>query len=223
MPPPSPGQRRRYRCTARRRGREKPMLGQRTLKNSIRAQGVGLHTGKKVLMTLRPAAPDTGIVFRRTDLEPPVDIPAKAENVGDTQLGTTLINGDGRVSTVEHLLSAFAGLGIDNAHRRGQRAGSAHHGRQRRSVRVPAAVGRYRRAAHAEAIRAHQAARARGRRRQVGGVPSLRRLQGELRNRVQSPAVQAPRAEGVDGFLHDLVPEGSQSARAPSASCATSR
>ena len=92
------------------------MLGQRTLKNSIRAQGVGLHTGQKVLMTLRPAAPDTGIVFRRTDLDPPVDIRATAENVGDTQLGTTLINGKGRVSTVEHLLSAFAGLGIDNAH-----------------------------------------------------------------------------------------------------------
>jgi len=92
------------------------MLGQRTLKNSIRAQGVGLHTGQKVLMTLRPAAPDSGIVFRRTDMDPPVDIPAKAENVGDTQLGTTLINGKGRISTVEHLLSAFAGLGIDNAH-----------------------------------------------------------------------------------------------------------
>src|SRR3954464_14732398 len=92
------------------------MLGQRTLKNSIRAQGVGLHTGKKVLMTLRPAAADSGIVFRRTDLDPPAEVRAKAENVGDTQLGTTLINGNARVSTVEHLLSAFAGLGIDNAH-----------------------------------------------------------------------------------------------------------
>jgi UDP-3-O-[3-hydroxymyristoyl] N-acetylglucosamine deacetylase len=92
------------------------MLGQRTLKNSIRAQGVGLHTGKKVLMTLRPAAPDSGIVFRRTDLDPPSEVRAYAENVGDTQLGTTLINGSARVSTVEHLLSAFAGLGIDNAH-----------------------------------------------------------------------------------------------------------
>jgi UDP-3-O-[3-hydroxymyristoyl] N-acetylglucosamine deacetylase len=67
-------------------------------------------------MTLRPAAPDTGIVFHRSDMDPPADIPAKAENVGDTQLGTTLINGNARVSTVEHLLSAFAGLGIDNAH-----------------------------------------------------------------------------------------------------------
>ena len=90
------------------------MLGQRTLKNSIRAQGVGLHTGKKVLMTLRAAR--TPASFFATDMDPPVDVPARAENVGDTQLGTTLINGKGRVSTVEHLLSAFAGLGIDNAH-----------------------------------------------------------------------------------------------------------
>ena len=92
------------------------MLRQRTLKNSIRATGVGLHTGKKVFMTLRPAAVDTGIVFRRVDLDEPVDIPAFATNVGDTQLGTTLIKDGVRVSTVEHLLSAFAGLGIDNAY-----------------------------------------------------------------------------------------------------------
>jgi UDP-3-O-[3-hydroxymyristoyl] N-acetylglucosamine deacetylase len=91
------------------------MLNQRTLKNSIRATGVGLHTGKKVLMTLRPAAPYSGIVFRRTDLEQVVDIPAKAANVGETTMGTTLQVGDATVSTVEHLLSALAGLGIDNA------------------------------------------------------------------------------------------------------------
>ena len=91
------------------------MIGQRTLKNTIRATGVGLHTGKKVLMTLRPAAPDSGIVFRRVDLAEPLSIRALAENVGDTMLGTTLVKGDTRVSTVEHLLSAFAGLGIDNA------------------------------------------------------------------------------------------------------------
>src|SRR6266403_1403293 len=91
------------------------MLNQRTLKNSIRATGVGLHTGKKVLMTLRPALPDTGIVFRRTDLDHAVDIKAHAENVGDTTMGTTLQKGDVKVSTVEHLLSALAGLGIDNA------------------------------------------------------------------------------------------------------------
>jgi UDP-3-O-[3-hydroxymyristoyl] N-acetylglucosamine deacetylase len=91
------------------------MLNQRTLKNSIRATGVGLHTGQKVLMTLRPALPDSGIVFRRTDLPRPIDIPARAENVGDTMLGTTLHKGPAKVSTVEHLLSALAGLGIDNA------------------------------------------------------------------------------------------------------------
>ena len=91
------------------------MVGQRTLKNSIRATGVGLHTGTKVFMTVRPAAADTGIVFRRMDLPTPVDINARAENVGETRLGTTLINGEAKVSTVEHLLSAFAGLGIDNA------------------------------------------------------------------------------------------------------------
>jgi len=91
------------------------MVGQRTLKNIMRASGVGLHSGKRILMTVRPAAPDTGIVFRRTDLPEPVDIPARALNVGETMLGTVLSKGEVKVSTVEHLLSAFAGLGIDNA------------------------------------------------------------------------------------------------------------
>jgi UDP-3-O-[3-hydroxymyristoyl] N-acetylglucosamine deacetylase len=92
------------------------MIKQRTLKNTIRATGVGLHTGDKVYMTLRPAAPNTGIVFRRVDLNPPVDLKSRPFNVGDTRLSTTLVNGDVRVSTVEHLLSAMAGLGIDNAY-----------------------------------------------------------------------------------------------------------
>ncbi len=91
------------------------MIRQRTLNNTIRATGVGLHTGEKVYLTLVPAEPDSGIVFRRIDLDPPVDIKATADNVGDTTLSTTLVNGDVRVSTVEHLLSAMAGLGIDNA------------------------------------------------------------------------------------------------------------
>jgi UDP-3-O-[3-hydroxymyristoyl] N-acetylglucosamine deacetylase len=91
------------------------MLNQRTLKNSIRATGVGLHSGQKVYMTLRPAPPNSGIIFRRTDLPNAPDVAARAENVGETTLGTTLINGDVKVSTVEHLLSAFAGLGVDNA------------------------------------------------------------------------------------------------------------
>jgi len=76
---------------------------------------VGLHSGRKVLMVLRPAPPNVGIVFRRTDLESPVDVPARATNVTETTLGTTLQLGDVKVSTVEHLLSALAGLGVDNA------------------------------------------------------------------------------------------------------------
>jgi len=92
------------------------MIRQRTLKNTIRATGVGLHTGEKVYLTLRPAVPNTGIKFRRVDLDEPVVIDARPENVGDTTLSTTLVNGNARVSTVEHLLSAFAGLGIDNAY-----------------------------------------------------------------------------------------------------------
>lgn len=92
------------------------MIKQRTLKNVIKATGVGLHTGKKVYLTLRPAAINSGIVFRRVDLDPPVVIVAKEENVGNTTLSTTLTQGDVRISTVEHLLSAFAGLGIDNAY-----------------------------------------------------------------------------------------------------------
>lgn len=92
------------------------MIHQRTLKNVIRATGVGLHTGEKVYLTLRPAAVDTGIVFRRIDLDEPVEVVANAYNVGDTTLSSTLVKGDVRISTVEHLLSAFAGLGIDNAY-----------------------------------------------------------------------------------------------------------
>ena len=91
------------------------MIKQRTLKNVIRATGVGLHTGKKVFLTLRPAEPDTGIVFRRTDLDPHLEIPARSEYVGDTNLSTSLTKNGERIATVEHLLSAFAGLGIDNA------------------------------------------------------------------------------------------------------------
>lgn len=92
------------------------MIGQRTLKNIIRATGVGLHSGKKVYLTLKPAPADTGIVFCRTDLDPVVEIPALAGNVGETTLSTTLIKDGARVDTVEHLLSAMAGLGIDNAY-----------------------------------------------------------------------------------------------------------
>ena len=99
-----------------RRGTQPSMIRQRTLKNVIRATGIGLHTGHKVYLTLRPAQPNTGIVFRRVDLEQPVELKAHPENVGDTTLSTTLERHGARVSTVEHLLSAMAGLGIDNAY-----------------------------------------------------------------------------------------------------------
>ena len=92
------------------------MIKQRTLKNIIRATGVGLHTGEKVYLTLRPAAANTGIVFRRTDLASPVEIRADPYAVGDTRLSSCLDKGGVRVSTVEHLMSAFAGLGVDNAY-----------------------------------------------------------------------------------------------------------
>jgi len=92
------------------------MLKQRTLKNPIKTTGVGLHTGARVEIVLRPAAPDTGIVFHRVDLEHPVSIPADARNVGDTRLSSTLKRDGASISTVEHLMSALAGLGIDNLH-----------------------------------------------------------------------------------------------------------
>ncbi|MDH3440967.1 MAG: UDP-3-O-acyl-N-acetylglucosamine deacetylase [Gammaproteobacteria bacterium] len=92
------------------------MLRQRTLKTAIRATGVGLHTGEKVYMTLRPAAENAGITFRRVDLDDPVDVPADPTLVGETMLGTTLIKDGVKVATVEHLMSALAGLGIDNLH-----------------------------------------------------------------------------------------------------------
>jgi len=90
------------------------MIKQRTLKNVIRATGIGLHTGEKVYLTLRPAAPNTGVVFRRVDLVQPVEIKAKPDSVGDTRLSSTLEQNGVKVSTVEHLMAALAGLGIDN-------------------------------------------------------------------------------------------------------------
>jgi UDP-3-O-[3-hydroxymyristoyl] N-acetylglucosamine deacetylase len=92
------------------------MINQRTLKNVIRATGVGIHSGEKVFMTLRPAPVNTGIIFRRTDLDPVMEVPAFATHVGDTSMNTSLEQNGVRVSTVEHLMSAFAGLGIDNAY-----------------------------------------------------------------------------------------------------------
>ena len=92
------------------------MLAQRTLSNSIKAFGIGLHSGEPITLKLLPAAPDTGIIFRRVDLDPVVEIKARAENVGDTTMSTSLTWKSVKISTVEHLLSAMAGLGIDNAY-----------------------------------------------------------------------------------------------------------
>ena len=92
------------------------MIKQRTLKNLIRATGIGLHRGEKVYLALRPAAVNTGIIFRRTDLDPAVEIPAKADHVVDTRMNTTVGVDNARIATVEHLLSAMSGLGIDNAY-----------------------------------------------------------------------------------------------------------
>src|SRR3954465_12613169 len=91
-----------------------PMLRQRSHKSLVKASGVGLHTGEKVRMALRPAPPDTGVVFRRVDLASPVDVPARAELVGEARLASTLVKGDVKIYTVEHLMSALSGLGIDN-------------------------------------------------------------------------------------------------------------
>jgi len=92
------------------------MFRQRTLKSVVRTTGIGLHSGRRVELTLRPAAPDTGIVFHRIDLPEVVDLPARADQVGDTRMASVLQQGNVRVSTVEHLMSACAGLGIDNLH-----------------------------------------------------------------------------------------------------------
>lgn len=92
------------------------MFLQRTIKKSVHTTGVGLHSGKRVELTLRPAAPGTGIVFHRVDLDPVVDLPARADGVRDTRMASVLQVGAARVSTVEHLMSALAGMGIDNLH-----------------------------------------------------------------------------------------------------------
>jgi UDP-3-O-[3-hydroxymyristoyl] N-acetylglucosamine deacetylase len=90
------------------------MLKQRTIQQEVKTIGVGVHSGTKVVLTLRPAPIDTGIVFTRVDLNPPVVLPAQALNIGDTKMASTLVEGNAKVSTVEHLMSACSGLGIDN-------------------------------------------------------------------------------------------------------------
>lgn len=91
------------------------MIKQRTLKKVFSTVGIGLHSGRKVRLTLRPAPPDTGLVFTRTDLKPPVAIKAEPERVNDTRMATTLDKDGARIATIEHLMSALSGLAIDTA------------------------------------------------------------------------------------------------------------
>ncbi len=90
------------------------MIRQRTLRTAVRVSGIGLHSGQKVYMSLLPAQPDTGILFRRVDLDPPREVRARAEGIGETTLSSNLIEDGVKVATVEHLMSSLAGLGIDN-------------------------------------------------------------------------------------------------------------
>ena len=167
------------------------MLQQRTLKSLTRAVGVGLHSGQRVEITLRPAQPDTGIVFRRVDLPQPVDIPVSAMAVTDTRLASTISNGGAKVHTVEHLMSACAGLGIDNLYVDitaeevpilDGSAASFVFLLQSAGIELQNAPRRF--------IRVHQAgggARRRGRQREVGAAGALPRLQAELRDRLRPP------------------------------------
>ena len=180
------------------------MIRQRTLKNTIRATGVGLHSGEKVYLTLKPAPVDSGIIFRRTDLDPMVEIRACAENVGETMLSTTLVKNGVRVATVEHLLSAMAGLGIDNCFvelsaaevpimdgSAGpfvfllQSAGIAEQDAAKRFIRIKREVTV-----------------------EEGDFPAFRGVQGLLRYRLRPPGVQGPCPDRDRGFLQHFLREG---------------
>ncbi len=151
-------------------------MRQRTLKESIQSTGIGLHSGDKVYMTLRPAPVNTGIVFRRLDLPEPVDVPASALNVTETMLGTTLERDHAKVGTVEHLMSALAGLGIDNAFVDLTAAEVPIMDGSAAPFVFLLRIRRHRRAGRPEALRASAQAR-RGRRgRQMGAARPARRL-----------------------------------------------
>ena len=174
------------------------MLQQRTLKSITSAVGVGLHSGQRVELTLRPAQPDTGIVFRRVDLPQPVDIPMSAQAVTDTRMASTISNGGAKVHTVEHLMSACAGLGIDNLYvditaeevpiLDGsassfvfllQSAGIELQNAPRRFIRV---------------LRAGGSARRRGREAQVGAARPVPRLQARASRSTSTTAWSIPPA-----------------------------
>lgn len=146
------------------------MTQQRTLKNTIRATGVGLHSGDKVYMTLRPAPVDHGVVFRRVDLEPIVEVPADAELVTETTLCTGLSCNGAKIQTVEHLMSALAGLGVDNVIVELSSAELPIMDGSSGPFVFLLAVGRYRRTEQAQALHPDQADRGSARRRQGGAL-----------------------------------------------------
>ena len=174
------------------------MLQQRTLKTLTKAVGVGLHSGQRVELTLRPAQPDTGIVFRRVDLPIPVDIPVSAQAVTDTRLASTISNGGAKVHTVEHLMSACAGLGIDNLYvditaeevpiLDGSSASFVFLLQSAGIVCAERAAPVHPRA------QARGGARRRGRQPQVGAAGALPRLQAAFRDRFRSPRRELHRA-----------------------------
>ncbi len=186
------------------------MLRQRTLKSLIKASGVGLHTGQKVRISLRPAPPDTGIVFRRVDLATPVDIPARADLVGETDLCSGLVQGEVKVYTVEHLMSALSGLGIDNAYvdldapELPIMDGSASP-----FVLLLQQAGT-RRAGRAEKIPASQEGRRGARRRQMGAARALRGLSPLVLDRFPPSGDRAQHPVGDGGFRRDLLPQGNR-------------
>ena len=186
------------------------MLNQRTLKTSISTKGVGLHTGARVELALHPAPVDTGIVFRRVDLPVPAVIEARAENVGDTRLSSTLKADGASVSTVEHLMSALAGLGIDNV--RVDIAGPEvpiMDGSAGPFVYLLQTAGVVEQQAPKKFLRVVEHRRG-PRRRQVGALLALRRLPPRLHHRLPAPGVRHGEQARGDRLRRALVREGSR-------------
>ena len=185
------------------------MLKQRTLQKGTKTTGVGLHTGVRVEMMLRPAPPDTGIVFHRTDLAHSPAIPALAANVGDTRLSSTLQSTgrsdfDGGASDV-----GACRVGHRQSARRHCRSRDPDHGWERRAVRVSAAVGRHRRAVRTQTLFARHVDHRSQRRRQVGALRALRRLQARLHHRFPASGLRLREPERRRRLRAELVREGS--------------
>ena len=176
-------------------------MRQRTLKESIRASGIGLHCGEKVYMTLRPAPANAGIVFRRLDLPEPIDLPADAlqRHRDDTRYDARAQLGEGRHHRASNV--GDGRVGDRQCVRRSDGGRGADHGRQCRAVRVPAAVCRYRGAQCAEAVHPSAEAHRGPRRRQVGAARPAQRFPRQRRDRLRASGAAQVRAIDVDGLL----------------------